>query len=87
VRIAGIILCGFAGLAFAAMSSILAVLGWTTTLVGPALVLLLGIFMVANALVARSRKDAVEPVPAAAPAAPVAEEPAAPAEAPKSKKK
>jgi hypothetical protein len=86
LRIAGIILCGFAGLAFAAMSSILAVLGWTTTLIGPALVLILGIFMVANALVTRSKQDAVAPLPAEEPPAPVAEEPATPVEGPKKKK-
>jgi len=60
VRMAGIVLCGFAGLAFAAMSSILAVLGWSTTLIGPALVLALGIFLIVSAPRDRARKDAAQ---------------------------
>ena len=62
VRVAGVILVGFAGVAFAAMSSILAALGWTTTLVGPVIVLLLGVYLVAASLVRRSQKDAPAPV-------------------------
>ncbi|MBN2386693.1 MAG: hypothetical protein JXB85_06695 [Anaerolineales bacterium] len=57
VRTAGIILCGFAGVAFAAMSSILAAFGWATTWIGPALVLLLGIYMVASSLFKRTGQD------------------------------
>jgi hypothetical protein len=53
VKMAGIILCGFAGLAFAAMSSILVSSLWITRVVGPAIVLVLGILLVASALLKR----------------------------------
>jgi len=50
VKVAGIILCGFAGLAFAAMSSILVTSLWISRLIGPAIVLALGILLVVLAL-------------------------------------
>ena len=52
-KVAGIILCGFAGLAFAAMSSILVTTLWITRLIGPAIVLALGILLVLSALLNR----------------------------------
>jgi hypothetical protein len=53
VKVAGIILCGFAGLAFAAMSSILVTSHWITRLIGPAIVLALGTLLVISALLKR----------------------------------
>ncbi len=53
VKVAGIILCGFAGLAFAALSSILVTSHWITRLIGPAVILALGILLVASALLNR----------------------------------
>jgi|WetSurMetagenome_2_1015567.scaffolds.fasta_scaffold169203_2 hypothetical protein len=50
VKLAGIILCGLAGLAFAAMSTFLVTSLWITRLIGPALVLGLGILLVVMAL-------------------------------------
>lgn len=58
VKLAGIILCGFAGLAFAAMSTILVTSLWITRLVGPAVVLLLGILLIASALFNRPARKA-----------------------------
>ena len=49
VKLAGIILCGLAGLGFAAMSSMLVTSQWITRLIGPALVLALGILLVVSA--------------------------------------
>jgi hypothetical protein len=49
VKLAGIILCGLAGLAFAAMSSFLVTSLWITRLIGPMLVLGLGILLVVMA--------------------------------------
>jgi hypothetical protein len=54
VKIAGIILCGFAGLAFAAMSALLVTSLWITRLIGPGIVLALGILLVLTALLKRS---------------------------------
>lgn len=51
VKVAGIILCGFAGVAFAAMSTILVTSLWITRLIGPAIVLALGILLVISAIV------------------------------------
>jgi hypothetical protein len=51
---AGIILCGFAGLAFAAMSALLVTSFWITRLIGPGIVLALGILLVLSALLKRS---------------------------------
>ena len=53
VKMAGIILCGFAGLAFAAMSTILVTSLWITRLIGPAIVLILGILLVGSAMMKR----------------------------------
>jgi hypothetical protein len=53
VKVAGIILCGFAGLAFAAMSTILVTSLWITRLIGPAIVLALGILLIISALAKR----------------------------------
>lgn len=50
VKAAGIILCGVAGLAFAAMSTLLVTSFWITRLIGPAIVLSLGILLVISAL-------------------------------------
>ena len=61
VKLAGIILCGFAGLAFAAMSSILVTSLWITRLIGPVIVLALGVLLVVSALVRGSAKKAEEP--------------------------
>ncbi len=68
VKLAGIILCGLAGLAFAGMSSLLVTSLWITRLIGPAIVLGLGVLLVFLAL----RKPAVE-----APTQTPAEDPAA----------
>jgi hypothetical protein len=83
VKLAGIILCGFAGLCFAAMSSILVTSHWITRLVGPAVVLALGILMVVSAL-ARPASAPTAATVAAAAASPVAPSPAA---APKAAKR
>jgi hypothetical protein len=50
VKVAGIILCGIGGLAFAAMSSLLITSLWITRLIGPAIVLVLGVLLVISAL-------------------------------------
>ena len=50
VKVAGIILCGFAGLAFAGMSTFLVTSLWITRLIGPVIVLALGILLVISAL-------------------------------------
>jgi hypothetical protein len=47
--VAGIVLCGFAGLAFAAMSTLLVTSLWITRLIGPAIVLALGVLLVFSA--------------------------------------
>jgi hypothetical protein len=49
VKVAGIVLCGFAGLAFAAMSTLLVTSLWITRLIGPAIVLALGVLLVFSA--------------------------------------
>ncbi len=59
VKVAGIVLCGFAGLAFAAMSSLLVTSLWITRLIGPGIVLALGILLVLSALVKRSANPPV----------------------------
>ncbi len=53
VKLAGIILCGLAGLAFAGMSTIMVTSLWITRLVGPVLVLCLGILLIVSALAKR----------------------------------
>jgi hypothetical protein len=50
VKLAGIILCGLAGVAFAAMSTFLVTSLWITRLIGPAVVLGLGIILVVSAI-------------------------------------
>jgi hypothetical protein len=79
VKLAGIILCGFAGLCFAAMSSILVTSLWITRLIGPVIVLGLGILMVISALYKPSATPATAAVaaPAATPVATPAPKPAA----------
>ena len=61
VKLAGLILCGLAGLAFAAMSTILVTSLWITRLIGPALVLGLGIVLVILALRKRSTEKPEAP--------------------------
>jgi hypothetical protein len=50
VKLAGLILTGFAGLAFAAMSAFIVTSSWLTKIVGPVIILALGLFMVVSAL-------------------------------------
>jgi hypothetical protein len=57
VKLAGIILCGLAGLCFAAMSTVLVTSLWITRLIGPVLVLGLGILLVVTALNRRSPEE------------------------------
>jgi hypothetical protein len=61
VKLAGIILCGLAGLAFAAMSSFLVTSLWITRLIGPALVLGMGIVLIVSALGRHSTKSTFAP--------------------------
>jgi hypothetical protein len=61
VKLAGIILCGLAGLGFAAMSTVLVTSLWVTRLIGPALVLGLGVLLVVSALAKRSPEKPGEP--------------------------
>ena len=62
VKLAGIILCGLAGLAFAGMSSLLVTSSWITRLIGPALVLALGILLVVLAFARHSHEKMETPV-------------------------
>ena len=62
VKLAGIILCGLAGLAFAAMSSFLVTSLWITRLIGPALVLGMGIVLIISALGKHSPEKLDAPV-------------------------
>jgi hypothetical protein len=57
VKLAGLILTGLAGLAFAAMSSFLVTSFWLTRLIGPALVLGLGIVLVVTAIQKHSTEE------------------------------
>ena len=61
VKLAGLILCGLAGLGFAAMSTVLVTSLWITRLIGPALVLGLGILLVVSTLVKRSPENPAVP--------------------------
>lgn len=61
VKLAGIILCGLAGLAFAAMSSFLVTSQWITRLIGPALVLGMGIVLIVSALGRHSTESTYAP--------------------------
>jgi hypothetical protein len=72
VKLAGIILCGLAGLAFAAMSTFLVTSQWWTRLIGPVLVLGLGILLIISALARRAPEKAE--IPEEKPAEPPAEE-------------
>jgi hypothetical protein len=58
VKLAGIILCGLGGLAFAAMSTILVTSLWITHIIGPVMVLGLGVVLVVLALLKRSPEKA-----------------------------
>lgn len=60
VKLAGLIVTGFAGLAFAAMSAILASGSWLTRIVGPFIILALGIFMIVSALLPKKEMAAKE---------------------------
>ncbi len=71
VKLAGLILCGLAGLGFAAMSTVLVTSLWITRLIGPVLVLGLGILLVVSALASRS-SEKVEKQPEEPKEAPVA---------------
>jgi hypothetical protein len=62
VKLAGIILCGLAGLGFAAMSSVLVTSLWITRLIGPVLVLGLGILLVVSAMRRHAPENAETPV-------------------------
>ena len=75
VKLAGIILCGLAGLAFAAMSTFLVTSLWITRLIGPALVLGLGILLVVSALGKHSFEKAEAETPVEEPVEKQAEEP------------
>jgi len=75
VKLAGIILCGLAGLAFAGISSFLVTSLWITRLIGPALVLGLGILLVVTALGKRPADNGHASIQEAAESHP--EEPAA----------
>ena len=58
-KLAGIILCGLAGLGFAAMSTVLVTSLWVTRLIGPVVVLGLGVLLVVSAMT-RHSPDKVE---------------------------
>ena len=62
VRLAGIILTGFAVVAFAAISTLLTKLGRVTGLVGPVIVLALGAYLLASALMKKKDGTGVPPV-------------------------
>ncbi len=62
LKLAGIILCGLAALAFAAMSSLLVTSSWITRLIGPVVVLVLGLLLVFSGFGKRSNEKAPAPV-------------------------
>jgi hypothetical protein len=68
VKLAGIILCGLAGLAFAAMSSVLVTSVWITRIIGPAILLVLGLLLVGTALFRRGPSKGQAEIPADEPA-------------------
>jgi hypothetical protein len=72
LKLAGLILIGLAGLAFAALSSLLVTSSWITRLIGPAVVLLLGLLLLIFALGRRSPEKPAEPVEQAVPPEPMA---------------
>jgi hypothetical protein len=51
VKLAGIILCGFAGLAFAALSAFIPTTSTLIRLIGPVVILALGVLMIVSALI------------------------------------
>jgi hypothetical protein len=53
VKLAGLIVTGFAGLAFTAMSAFVVTSSWLTKVAGPAVILLLGLFMVVSSLLTK----------------------------------
>ena len=61
VKLAGIILCGFAGLAFAAMSAFLASASLVVRLIGPVVILALGALLIVSALVKKPEKPEATP--------------------------
>jgi hypothetical protein len=50
VKLAGLIVSGFAGLAFTAMSAVIASSSWITKLGGPVIIFLLGVFMIGSTM-------------------------------------
>jgi hypothetical protein len=62
VKLAGLILCGLAGLAFAALSTFLVTSHWLTRLIGPVIVLALGALLVVLAFARRAPEKADAPV-------------------------
>jgi hypothetical protein len=54
VKLAGIILCGFAGLAFAALSALIPGVTLIFRIIGPAVILVLGVLLLVSALVRKS---------------------------------
>ena len=61
LRLAGIIMVGFAGVAFAAMSTILSALGVVTGLLGPIIVFALGGWLIYSAVARKKEPRAEEP--------------------------
>ena len=61
VKLAGIILCGFAGLAFAAMSAFLATASLVVRLIGPVVILALGALLIVSALVKKTETPEAAP--------------------------
>jgi hypothetical protein len=62
VKLAGIILCGFAGLAYAAMSALVASVSIAFKVIGPAIILALGVLLLVSALVKKSGPAQIENV-------------------------
>ena len=58
VKLAGIILCGFAGLAFAAMSAFIPTSSTVIRLIGPVIILALGALLVVSALIKKPETPA-----------------------------
>jgi len=61
VRLAGIILTGFAVVGFAAMSTLISSLGWVTGVVGPVIVLGLGVYLLVSALMKKKDEAGAPP--------------------------
>lgn len=62
VRLAGIVLTGFAVVAFAAMSTLMTELGLVTGLAGPVIILVLGAYLLVSALIKKKDDSGVPPV-------------------------